>query len=316
MAGRCAVSTIREHAEAYLAMRRQLGFKLTTFGQRLMSFVDWLEQHGQTRLTTEAAVAWATSTPRSRDEVHWSRRLMVVRVFARHLAVLVPVTEIPPTDILAHHYRRVTPHLYTPAQVTALMSAADGLSPWWLAINWRTLIGLLAVTGLRVGEACRLDRDDVDLAEQILTVRDSKFDKSRQVPVHSSTAAALRGYARLRDRSGPEPRTAAFLISTRGTRLDEHNVQKIFARLVRAANVPTTPGCRPPRLHDFRHGFATATLLDWYQQDVDVQARIPLLSTYLGHVDPKSTYWYLTGTPQLLALAATRLDHALAGGHE
>jgi Site-specific recombinase XerD len=307
------VTTIREHAEAYLAMRRQLGFKLTTFGQRLLSFVGWLETNDMPYLTTDAAVAWATSTPRSHDEVHHSRRLMVVRVFARHLAMLDPANEVPPADILAHHYRRVTPHLFTPEQITRLLAAADGLTPPLLAANWRTLIGLLVVTGLRVGEACRLDRDDVDLHEGILTIRDSKFDKSRQVPIDATTMVALRGYARIRDRYCPQPATPGFFASTRGTRLDEHNLSKIFARLVAAADIPLTPGCRRARLADFRHTFATTTLLDWYQQGVNVQARIPWLSTYLGHVDPKSTFWYLTGTPQLLALAAARLDHTLAG---
>jgi integrase/recombinase XerD len=307
------VTTIRDHAEAYLAMRRKLGFKLTTFGQRLMSFIGYLERHDLPHVSTQAAVAWATSTPRSQDEVHWSRRLMVVRVFARHLAVLDPATEIPPADILPHHYRRVTPHLYAPEQITALMAAADTLTPPLLAANWRTLIGVLAVTGLRIGEACRLDRDDVDLDQQILTVRDSKFGKSRQVPIDATTVTALRDYARLRDRLCPQPKTAGFFASTRGTRLDKHNLGKIFTRLVQAADIPLAPGHRRPRLHDFRHTFATATLLDWYAQGVDVQARIPLLSTYLGHIDPKSTYWYLTGTPQLLTLTAARLDHALAG---
>jgi integrase/recombinase XerD len=307
------MSTIRGHAEAYLALRRGLGFKLTTFGQRLLSFVDYLERHDLSQLSTQAAVAWATSTPRSHDEVHWSRRLMVVRIFARHLAVLDAATEIPPADILPHHYRRVTPHLYAPEQIAALMTAADQLNPPLLAANWRTLIGLLAVTGLRTGEACRLDRDDVDLGQGILTVRNSKFGKSRQVPIHPTTVTALNTYERIRDRLCPAPTTSGFLASTRGTRLDEHNLSKIFARLVGAARIPGTPGCRRPRLHDLRHSFATATLLDWYRQGVDVQARIPLLSTYLGHVDPKSTYWYLTGTPQLLTLAAARLDHALAG---
>jgi integrase/recombinase XerD len=307
------MTTIRGHAEAYLAMRRGLGFKLTTFGQRLMSFVDHLERHDLSRLSTQAAVAWATSTPRSHDEVHWSRRLMVVRVFARHLAVLDPATEIPPADILPHHYRRVTPHLYTPEQIAALMTAAGRLNPPLLAANWRTLIGLLAVTGLRTGEACRLDHDDVDLSQGLLTVRDSKFGKSRQVPIHPTTITALRDYARIRNRHCPAPTTAGFLASTRGTRLDEHNLSKTFTRLVETVSIPVTPGCRRPRLHDLRHSFATTSLLDWYHQGVDVQARIPLLSTYLGHVDPKSTYWYLTGTPQLLALAAARLDHALTG---
>jgi integrase len=221
------MNTIRGHAEAYLAMRRRLGFKLTTFGQRLMSFIDYLERHDLSQLSTQAAVVWATSTPRSHDEVHWSRRLMVVRIFARHLAVLDAATEIPPADILPHHYRRVTPHLYAPEQIGALLAAADQLNPPLLAANWRTLIGLLAVTGLRTGEACRLDRDDVDLGQGILTVRDSKFGKSRQVPIHPTTVTALRIYERIRDRLCPAPTTFGFFASTRGTRLDEHNLSEI-----------------------------------------------------------------------------------------
>lgn len=254
-------------------MRRGLGFKLTTFGQRLMSFVGYLERHDLPHLTTEAALAWAMSTPRSHDEVHWSRRLMVVRIFARHLAVLDAATEVPPADILPHHYRRVIPHLYTPAQIAALMSAAEALNPPLLAANWRTLIGLLAVTGLRTGEACRLDRDDVDLGQGILTVRDSKFGKSRQVPIHPSTVTALRDYQRTRDRLCPAPTTCGFLASTRGTRLDEHNLSKIFARLVQAAGIRLTPGCRRPRLHDYADLWIMPTSVEKPLVGGDVQTR-------------------------------------------
>jgi integrase/recombinase XerD len=307
------VNTIRQHAEEYLAMRRALGFKLTTFGQKLLSFVGYLEQHGASVITTEAAVAWATATARSTDQVHWSRRLMVVRIFARHLAVLDPATEVPGADILPHHYRRITPHLYTPSEIAALLDAADALRPPLRALTYRTLIALLAVTGLRTGEACRLDRDDVDLDDRVLTVRDSKFGKSRQIPVHASTVAALREYDEARDRLCSAVRTPAFLISTRGTRLDEHNLPHTFAALVGSAGIHTPHRARRPRLHDLRHSFATATLLDWYRDGGDVPARLPLLTTYLGHADPKSTYWYLTGSPELLALAAARLEHAFAG---
>jgi integrase/recombinase XerD len=304
------VSAIRQHAEEYLAMRRALGFKLTTFGQKLLSFVDYLDAHDMNVLTADAALTWATATPRSSDEVHWSRRLMVVRVFARHLAVLDPATEIPPADLLPHDYRRVTPHLYTPGEITALLHAADALQPPLRALTWHSLIGLLAVTGLRTGEACRLDRADVDLDDGVLTVRDSKFGKHRQVPIHASTVAALDTYQQDRDRMSTTPGTAAWFVSTRGTRLNEANIPRTFARLIAAAGIQAPAGQRRPRLHDLRHSLCMTILLGWYRDGVDVQARLPWLSTYLGHVDPKSTYWYLTGSPELLALAATRLEHA------
>ena len=291
-------------------MRRMLGFTLATFGQKLLSFVSYLEQHGHAAITTQAALAWATSTPRSADQVHWSRRLMVVRIFARHLAVLDPATEVPPEDVLPHHYRRVTPHLFTPGEVTALLAAADTLRPAFRALTYRTLICLLAVTGLRTSEACRLDGDDIDYDSGVLTVRDSKFGKSRQVPLHTSTLAALHGYDRARGQWCGTPRTPGLLVSTRGTRLDQRNLPRTFAGLLDTAGICTPPGQRRPRLADMRHSFATATLLDWYRDGADVQARLPLLSTYLGHADPKSTYWYLTGSPELLALAAARVEGA------
>lgn len=304
------MSTIRGHAEDYLAMRRALGFKLTTFGQKLLSFVGYLEAHDMEVLTTDAALAWAMGTPRSSDEVHWSRRLMVVRIFARHLAVLDPATEVPPVDLLQHRYRRITPHLYTPSELAALLTATDVLCPELRALTWRTLISLLAVTGLRTGEACRLDRDDVDLGDGLLTVRDTKFGKHRQVPIHASTVEALDSYGQARDQLLATRATATWFVSARGTRLDQANLPHTFARLVDAAGIQVPAGHRRPRLHDLRHSFATATLLGWYRDGVDVQARLPWLSTYLGHVDPKSTYWYLSGSPELLALAAGRLEHA------
>jgi integrase len=305
------MTTLRIRAEEYLAMRRRLGFKLTTFGTKLMSFIDYLDAVGATTITTDSAVAWATGTRRSTDEVYWSRRLMVIRIFARHLKVLDPETEIPPEDILSHHYRRVVPHLYTSGELAALLDAADMLRPTLRAWTWRTLLSLLAVTGMRVGEACHLDRGDVDLLDGVLTIRDSKFGKSRHVPIHTTTTAALRRYGLQRDWWCPTSGTPAFFVSTHGTRLDKHNLSHTFIGLLETAAIATQEGRRRPRLHDLRHSFATATLLDWYRDGEDVAARLPQLSTYLGHADPKSTYWYLTGSPELLALAATRLEHAL-----
>jgi integrase/recombinase XerD len=303
------VSRLREAAEDYLVMRRALGFKLTTWARHLRGFIDYCEAHDAERITTELALAWATQTPHgSSDEVYWSRRLMVVRIFARHLKTLDPDTEIPPEDVLPHHYRRIAPYLFSPQEITDLISVAGGLTPPLRAATWQTLIGLLAVTGMRKSEACDLDRDRVDLDAGVLVIADSKFGKSRQVFLHPSTVAALRGYQRRRDHWCPAPAAPSFFVSTRGTQLDAHNLTHTFAELIGEAGIAAPPGRRRPRLHDLRHTFTVATLLEFYRDGGDVQSRLPLLSTWLGHVDPKSTYWYLQAVPELLALAASRLE--------
>ncbi len=243
------MSALRARAEEYLAMRRALGFKLTTFGTRLMSFVGFCEERGEDRLTADLALEWALQTSRgSTDEVYQARRLDVVRIFARHLQALDPATEIPPGDVLSRRYRRIPPYLYSPEEITALMSAAGSLAPAVRAATWRTLIGLLAVTGMRQGEACRLGRDHADLQSGTLVITDSKFGKSRQVFLHPTATAALHAYERARDQVFPEPKAATFLVNSRGSPLNEHNVQHTFATLIAApasrhhpAGVP--PGC-------------------------------------------------------------------------
>jgi integrase len=290
-------------------MRRALGFKLTTQGRHLMSFIAFCEERRAGSVTADLAIEWATRTARgSGNEVYQARRLDVVRIFARHLQALDPATEVPPDDVLARRYLRIPPYLYSQDEVAALMSAADDLAPALRAATWRTLIGLLAVTGMRQGEACRLGRDDAGLDDGALVIRDSKFGKSRQVFVHLTTISALCAYAQARDKAFPEPRAATFFVNSRGGPLDAGNVQHTFAALVTAAAIAPRPGQRAPRLHDLRHAFAVATMLDWYRDGRDVQARLPLLSTWLGHVDPKSTYWYLQAVPELLAVAAGRLE--------
>lgn len=303
------MSGLRARAEEYLAMRRALGFKLESHGPRLMSFVRFCEDRGVTVVTTDLAVEWATSTA-SDHEAYQARRLDVVRIFARHLQPLDPATEVPPGDVLDRRQWRVPPYLYSPQEVTALMSAARTLRPAIRAVTWRTLIGLLAVTGMRQGEACRLGRGDVDLNEETIVIADSKFCKSRMVFLHPTAAAALRVYERARDEAFPEPSASTFLLNSRGRPLDSRNTPKTFAELVAAAGIQAPPGQRAPRLHDLRHVFAVATLLDWYRDGGDVQARLPVLSTWLGHIDPKSTYWYLSAVPELLVLAAGRLEAA------
>ncbi|HEY6310586.1 MAG TPA: tyrosine-type recombinase/integrase [Streptosporangiaceae bacterium] len=254
------MSTLRQAAEEYLAMRRALGFKLDTQGRHLMSFIEFCQARGARHVTTELALAWATQTSRgSSDEVYQSRRLMVVRIFARHLAALDPATEVPPEDILPHHYRRIAPYLYSPGEITALMAAAGRLAPPLRAATWQTLIGLLAVTGMRQSQARYLDRDQVDLDAGVLTITDAKSGKSRQLFLHPTAVAALRGYQRRRDRWCPAPADPSFFISTRGTRLNTHTITHAFAALPDDAGIAAPPGRRRPRLHDLRHSFTVAS---------------------------------------------------------
>jgi integrase len=305
------MSALRARAGEYLAMRRALGFKLTAQGRHLMSFVRFCEERGTDRVTADLAVEWATRTARGSDnEAYQARRLDAVRIFARHLQALDPVTEVPPEDVLSRRRWRIPPYLYSPQEIAALMSAADGLAPTVRAAAWRTLIGLLAVTGMRQGEACRLRREDVGLGDGTLVIRDSKFGKSRQVFLHPTAAVALRAYQQARDEAFPEPEADTFFVNSRGGPLDGPNLPKTFAALVTAAGIQAPPGRRAPRLHDLRHTFTVATMLDFYRDGGNAQARLPLLSTWLGHVDPKSTYWYLQAVPELLTLAAGRLEQA------
>ena len=306
-------NSLRQHAEDYLTMRRSLGFKLTVFEELLFSFIAYMEDQQATVITTDLAVAWARITPRSTREARWSRRLSVVRIFARHLQVFDQDTEIPAADILATGYCRVTPHLYNMAQINQLLAATTHLKPQLRRYTWETLIALLSVTGLRAGEACRLDDHDVDLTNGILLVRDSKFAKSRDVPLHESSVTALGDYAKVRDQLRVNTVSPAFFISGRGTRLNNCNLDQTFVALREHAGLHASGSDRPPRLHDFRHSFATATMTGWYRAGQDVQACLPLLSTYLGHADPKSTYWYLTGAPELLELATERITGLMGG---
>lgn len=279
------MSELAQRVEEYLAIRRCLGYKLVGEGQLLASFVAHADQAGADTVTTDLAVAWARR-PASTSDVYLARRLRAVRGFARWLKTLDPATEVPPSDLLPNRKYRPTPLLYSDADVASLMAAARELSPPLRAGTFETLIGLLAATGLRVGEAMRLDRGDVDWAGSVLVVRDSKFAKSREVLVHQSTLEALRVYGRCRDRLCPAPASPSLLVSTRGTRLLHPTVHGAFRQILRGAGLWQDSVSSRPRIHGLRHTFAVKTLLGWYRDGGDVEARMPWLSTYLGHVDP------------------------------
>jgi integrase/recombinase XerD len=301
---------LRGALEDYLALRRSLGFKLERPGQLLADFAGYLDASGAATVTTELALAWATM-PADADPAWWRARLAAIRPFARYLAAFIPGTEVPPAGLLPGPVsRRAVPYLYSAAETTALVDAAGTIRSPLRAATYQTLIALLAVTGMRAGEAIRLDRADTSLTAGLVTIRESKFGKSRQLPLHPTTTAALESYAALRDARHPRPATPAFFVSLTGTRLIYKNVHYTYHQLAASAGLaPRSSRCRP-RIHDLRHSFAVATLLSWYQDGGDVAARLPLLSAWLGHADPGSTYWYLTGTPELLALAAARLETA------
>jgi integrase len=292
----------------YLTLRRSLGYKLQRAGRVLTTFVAHLEQAGQRHVTVESALAWATSSATACPR--WqAQQLGIARGFARYLHARDPRHQIPPTGLLPRRQERPSmPWLCSPEDLIRLIAAAGTLRSPLRAATMQTLIGLLAVTGLRVGEAIGLDREDVDLDQGVLLVADFK-GKSRRVPLHPSTVTALQAYATRRDGLLPHPASTAFLISTTGTRLHSSNLGLAFAETVRRADLGPAPGQPRPRLGALRHSFAVHTLQDWHRAELDVERSLPLLSAYLGHASPASTYWYLHASPQLLAAAAWRTRH-------
>jgi integrase/recombinase XerD len=271
------MSTLAAHVEGYLGIRRALGHRLQVHDRLLGDFVAYLAQRGHGRVTVDAAIGWASAPPEA-SAAQVARRLSVVRGFATYLVAFDPTTEVPPAHLVAPGAGRRTPYVFTAAEITALMSAARQLRPPLRAAGFTALIGLMACTGLRTSEAFRLDRCDLDLVDGLLLVRHSKYGKSRRIPLHPSTVAALARYRRL---------------------------------LAQAA-ITVPAGRRAPRLHDLRHAFAVATLRDWHADDLDVQASLPALSEYLGHLNPAHTYWYLEAVPELTAELAARLERYLA----
>lgn len=304
------MSTLGQHADQYLRLRRSLGHDLADAGRLLPRFVAYLGTIGAQTVSVEAAIAWAQAPAAQPATTVWPRRMTVARGFARHMAGIDPSTEVPPLGLIRYRQRWRPPFVYTNTDIAALMTEARRSIPSPLrAATFETLIGLLAVTGMRVGEAIRLDRGDIDRSEGTLLIRESKFRKSRLLPVQPSTMDALDAYASRRDELHPGPTAPSFFVSLKGTRLIYAVVSEVFRHLRNNAGIGAGSAVRP-RIHDLRHTFAVATLVGWYGDGQDVQGRLPLLTTYLGHRDPRSTYWYLSAAPELLALAAQRLDVA------
>ena len=301
------MNPISKACEAYIAMRQAMGFKFVGATRRLRHLVHFMEERGENTLTTSLVVAWAQmQNGRSQAGICYS----VARGFARHLAGIDPRTDVPPPGLVPFHWFR-RPYLYTDAEVSRLLAATHELPTYhgpMLRLTMECIVGLLAATGLRVGEALRLDRADVDLNAGVLTIRGSKFGKSRLVPMHHSTTAALRVYARHRDHHVATPRHPQFFIGARGARLYRQHVDLTFRRLTISANIVAARGARAPRLHDLRHRFAVESLKTGFRRSASGEQVLATLATYLGHTCLCDTYWYLSASPELLALATRRLE--------
>jgi integrase len=306
------MSALLDALEEYIAIRRGLGTQLRLPAAALRHFVDFLEHEGADFVTTELALRWAQQ-PQCAQPSTWAARLGVARRFAAWRSATDPRTEVPPRMLLPHGRRRKAPYIYSDEEIEQLVAEAAKLpSPTGLrGLTYATLLGLLAATGLRLGEALALDVDDVDLKDGVLAIRKAKFGKSRFVPVHDSTRQALLRYAESRDRRCPRRPSAAFLVSERGTRLCQEIARYTFAQVSRAIRLRASAGGRRkgrgPRLQDMRHRFATRKLIDWYRAGLDVERELPKLATYLGHVHVRHTYWYVEAVPELLQLATERM---------
>jgi len=304
------MSALAAHVKEYLALRRSFGFTLEREEQLLGQFIAYLQSAGAEHLRNELAIAWA-KLPFQASPNHWAARLGVVRRFAVYLATIDPATQVPPSGVFPTTRRRPVPYLFCERDIEAVLQAARGLAPPLRAATHEAMFGLLAVSGMRIGEAIGLARGDVDLDQGVITIRHAKFDRTRLVPLHESTTAALCAYAATRDRLRPRPSADVFFCSSVGTALQRSRVDKTFRQITTALGLRNETV--HPRVHDLRHGFAVRTLLAWQRRGVSIDRHLATLSGYLGHVAPADTYWYLSAVPELMELAASRLEVRFGG---
>jgi integrase/recombinase XerD len=308
------MKTLRQAVTDYLSLRRSLGFTLTKHESCLRELVYFLKKKGAARISTALALQFATQH-RHQQPAEWAARLSIVRGFARYRSGDDHSTEIPPLGLLPYRAKRARPYLYSEKEICQLLKAARNLPPTYELKPWTyySLFGLLVVTGMRVSEVLNLQQNDVDWAQGVLTVRGTKFGKSRLVPLHASTKTALLAYAKRRDHFFAEHPVSHFFVSSWGNRLDGAGVRRTFYLLSRQIGLRDASASHGPRLHDLRHRFAVETLVRWYRNNEDVERRLPILSTYLGHAHVTDTYWYLTSTPELLGAAGKRMEKRWAG---
>ena len=306
------MSALREELAGDLAARRALGYKLERAEYLIGQFLGYLEERQAATVTIDLAVAWAV-LPAEADPRWHAMRLSAVRPFAAWLHARDSAHEVPSPGLMPPGHRRAVPYLYSAAEISAMIKAAGCRPHPVSALTYPALIALLAATGARIGELLSLENSDLDADRSLLTVREGKFGKTRLLPLHPTSIAALQRYQQERDRLLPARPGDVLLCSTAGTRLDYSKVCKTFHLITAQAGITARSAACRPRIHDLRHSFAVASLLDWYRTGADVQAMLPRLSTYMGHTDPRHTYWYLSAAPELLALAGQRLEAHLGG---
>ena len=314
------MKSLKMEADDYLKLRRTLGFKLSDTHYFLKDFTSLMERERASYITTELALRWAKQ-PQNTLPSWWSKRLSAIRSFARYMKTMDPRHEVPPNGILPGKYQRRTPYIYSNEEVLALLQACEWLprGNGLLRHTYYTVFGLLAVTGMRISEITALQRKDVDLTQGILTIRDTKFQKSRAIPVHESTVHVLGVYAHLRDQIFPDCKVSNFFLTDFGTgpsHLAIRSIRHVFIQLSHKIGLRKPTDSNGPRVHDLRHRFAVNTIIRWYRQGVNVDHHIPILSTYLGHTKPSDTYWYLSSVPELIGLTATRLEKYIGGSDE
>ena len=308
------MNTLRQAVHEYLSVRRNLGFKLRKAGNRLLDFVTFMEQNQAFYITEVLALAWAQQ-PVNVQPSCWAQRLSYVRIFARYRRTTDPRTQIPSSGLLPFRPKRARPYLYSEEEIENLLCAAlnmphrckrEALLPW----VYYCLFGLLIVSGIRLGEARNLELQDVDLEAAVLTVRNTKFGKTRLVPLHSSACRTLADYIMRRERHWDGYPVSSYLfVSSRGNRLNHARIHLVFNVLSCQIGLRGKCDTHGPRLHDFRHRFAMSTLISWYRSGQEPERLLPVLSTYLGHVHVANTQWYLESSPELMLEAMQRLEH-------
>jgi integrase/recombinase XerD len=308
------VGEVRGRVEEYIALRRGLGYRSRAPERLLRGFADTLDAAGHRGpIGLEASLAWAAAT-HSTDPHHPSRRLTVIRGFLRHLSAVDGATQVPAPGLLGPSFRRTQPHVYSDAEIADLTLAAldldrpDRLRPHCYV----TLFGLLACTGLRIAEALALSIDDVDLTAGMLTIRAGKRGRTRWVPLHPTTLAPLRHYAARRARYAG----TAFFRTDRSDRVSYNAAATTFTRLRQRLGWTAHGRTRPPRIHDLRHRFVVRRIQAWHADGVDVNAKIPALATYLGHVQVSDVYWYLSAVPELTDIVSARFQSYAQAGHD
>lgn len=310
------IPTMLSRVDAYLVERRSLGFELRIAATMLHAFARFADESGHAGpLTTKLVIDWTKGQSRNATPFSWARRLEILRPFAKYLGRIDPDTEFPVTHIFGKAHRRITPHIYTDDEIVNLLTAASLLQPTGTLrpATYEALFGLIAATGLRISEALNLRYGDVDMVNQCLTIRMTKFKKSRYVPFHSTVTDALRRYLAIRDRYAARDADTSFFLSASGKPPSDRQVHWVFQHLRQDIGLIPRGGHGAVRIHDLRHTFICRRVQRWQAEGADIDNAIAALSTYVGHVKISDTYWYLTGIPDLMAVAGKRFEDFATG---